>query len=191
MTTTGFRVSVADDVLNQLLAAYWASGAIEDAILPHLTDTLAAIGSNVASTELTLMLPPVARFDTDNNTARITVGDFIIHARLATGETLAKIIISAEIDLGAEAGTGGRTRIIAHPPRVLIQALDSEEAVLADVDPDQIQSLAGTATDRLARATERLLITLPIPGLPGAAVDTPTASPRAGYLILGGHLTLL
>ncbi|HLU66809.1 MAG TPA: Ig-like domain-containing protein [Kofleriaceae bacterium] len=189
MASTGLRVAVADDLLNQLMAGIWVSGALEAAAVPVDPATLgAAIGADVDSATVTLMLPPVASFDTSTGTARLTVGDLVITAFAPSGDTVASFVISAEIDLAAETASTGQVTLSTHPARILGQVLEQSPDLLTPLDAQKVAAIGDLAIKQLSLVTDSLLDTLPIPGLPGAAITSPTLQPAGGYLLLGGEV---
>ena len=190
MTSTGLRVSLADDVVNQLLAAVWAASGFEVALEPTIAEALAAIDADVAGAELTLLLPPVVSFDhAGDGAARLTIGDLVLQATDSSGAPVVKVVLSAELALAAGATESRRMKVVTEGARVRVQALDGDDAFLAELDPDTLDSLARLALDHLAGEADRVLAALPVPGLTGVSVTSPTVEPVAGYLVLGGALS--
>ena len=110
MASNGLRIALADDVLNQLLASVWASGALEDTMLPGEHEALGgAFGADVDSATITLLLPPVANFDTTTGTARLTIGDLVVDAYAADGSTLAVVRGVGPDRSGGDHGASGRS----------------------------------------------------------------------------------
>jgi hypothetical protein len=189
MAGTGLRLAVADDLLNHLLAGLWASGAMEQALLPADGDALsAAFGADVASATLTMMLPPVTSFDTATGTAQMTLGDVMVEAIGQDGATLAKFVVSAQIDLAVETRSDGSVKITTSTPRILSQVLEQSPALLAPLDTARVQAIASLAIKQLGAKADSLLENLPVPGLPGATIMSPTFQPISGYLMMGGDL---
>ena len=189
MAGTGLRLAVADDLLNHLLAGLWASGAMEEALLPADGDALsAAFGGEVASASLTMMLPPVTNFDTSTGTAQMALGDVMVEAVGQDGSTLAKFVVSAYVDLAVETRSDGSVKITTQTPRVLAQVLEQSDTLLTPLDVPRVEAIAGLAIKQLATKADSLLENLPVPGLPGATIMSPTFQPVSGYLMMGGEL---
>lgn len=189
MAAPGIRLAVADDVLNQLVSGLWASGALEDVLLPLDGDQLsAAFGGDVASMSLTLMLPPVASFDTQTGTGRITIGDLQLEATGQSGETLAKIVISSDIDLAVETSTDGRVKVITRAARIVPQILEQSDALLTPLDNQKVTALADIAIKMMSDKVDELLDSLPVPGLADATIMSPTFQSASGYLLMGGQI---
>jgi hypothetical protein len=189
MAAPGIRFAVADDVLNQLLSALWASGALEDVLLPVDGDQLsAAFGADVASASVTLVLPPVASFDTQTGTGRLTIGDLQVDATGQGGETLASIVISAEIDLAVETSSDGRVKVITRAARIAPQILEQSDTLLTPLDNAKVSAIADVAIKQLSSKADDLLGSLPVPGLAGATVMSPTFQSASGYLLMGGQI---
>jgi len=190
LASTGIRVGVADDVLNQLLAAIWSSGALEQTMLPLPGDALsAAFGGDVASAELTLFLPPAASFDTATGTARLTVGDLLLEAVNPAGDVIASFVLSADIDLAVETSSDGRVKIITRAPRILAQVLSQSDSLAVPLTGDTVAAIAELAIAQLSVVADDLLGNLPIPGIADATIASPTFQPVGGYLLLGGTIT--
>ncbi|HUS67641.1 MAG TPA: hypothetical protein VMZ28_24060 [Kofleriaceae bacterium] len=189
MAGSGLRLAVADDLLNHLLAGLWASGAMEEALLPADGDALsAAFGADVASATLTMMLPPVTNFDTTTGTAQMALGDVVVEALAQDGSTLAKFVVSAYVDLAVETSSDGGVKITTQTPRVLAQVLEQSDSLLTPLDVPRVEAIAGLAIKQLGAKADSLLENLPVPGLPGATIMSPTFQPVSGYLMMGGDL---
>jgi hypothetical protein len=190
LASTGIRVALADDVLNQLLASVWSSGALEDTILPLPGDALsAAFGGDVESAALTMILPPVANFDTTTGTARITIADLQLEAFSPSGTSLAAFVLSAEIDLAAETSSDGKVRLITSAPRILAQVLSQSDSLLTELTAEKIEAIAELGVTQISGFADDLLDNLPVPGLSGATITSPTLQPSSGYMLLGGDLS--
>jgi hypothetical protein len=190
LTSTGFRVGVADDVLNQLLSAMWVTGSFEDQMVP-VEDALlsAAFGGDVGSATLNALLPPVASFDTTTGTARLTIGDLMMTVLDPSGDTLAQFVISSEIDLAVETTADGRVKLVTRTPRILAQVLEQSPNLVTPLDGTKVTSIAELAVTQLSLMADELLDTLPVPGLADAAISSPTFQPANGYLLIGGQLS--
>ena len=189
MASTGLRVGLADDVINQLLAGIWASGALEDAMVPGDADALgAAFGGEVASATMTLMLPPVANFDTTSGTARITIGDMMVTAIDPAGATLASFVVSADIDLAVDTSSDGRVKVVTRTPRILAQVLEQAPTLLVPLDKLKVAAISELAIKTISLKADSLLETLPVPGLADATIMSPTFQPVMGYMLLGGQI---
>ena len=189
MASTGIRIGLADDVLNQLLAAIWGSGALEDTMVPGDADALgAAFGGDVASATMTLMLPPVANFDTTTGSARITLGDMMVTALDPSGATLAAFVVSADIDLAVETSSDGRIKLVTRTPRILAQVLEQAPTLLVPLDKLKVAAIAELAIKTLSLKADDLLENLPVPGLADASITSPSFQPAMGYMLLGGQI---
>ena len=189
MASTGIRIGLADDVLNQLLAAIWASGALEDAMVPGDADALgAAFGGDVASATMSLLLPPVANFDTTTGSARITLGDMMVTALDPSGATLAAFVVSADIDLAVETSSDGRVKLVTSTPRILAQVLEQAPTLLVPLDKLKVAAIAELAIKTISLKADDLLENLPVPGLADASITSPTFQPAMGYMLLGGQI---
>lgn len=184
---TGLAVGVADDVLNQLLAAMWASGAFTDAMIPIEGDTIDAVfGAEGTRATVTLSLPPVASFDREGP-AQLVIGDLEVDAVDPSGKTLARFVISAEIELTARAGGMG-IALSTDTPRILAQVLETAPDLIAPIDEQKVSAIAGIAIGQLASRADDLLAGIPVPGVSGASLEPSVLASAGGYLVIGGDL---
>src|SRR5690606_10651783 len=186
----GLAIALADDVANQLLAGMWAGGALAIDYLPAPGDPLLGFFPRANHVRLALALPPVINADTTTGTLHLAVGDVLVEI-IDTDEgagTLAELAVSAEIDLAAALTGEGRVMLQTGDPRVVGQVLSQAPDLLVPLDEAKVTALAELAIDRFADRADDLLSTLPIPGVPGATLTSPTFEPSAGYLLLNGSL---
>lgn len=189
LASPGLRVALADDVFNQLLASVWSSGALEDTLLPGEHEGLGgALGADVDSATVTMMLPPVASFDTTTGTSRLTLGDLVVDAYSVDGGTLASFAVSAQIDLAVTTGASGRVQLVTGKPRILAQVLEQSSSLLTELDSSKAAAIAELAITQLTIKADDLLADIPVPGLPNATIASPTFQPVSGYLMMGGEL---
>jgi hypothetical protein len=189
MASTGLRIALADDVFNQLLAAVWSSGALEDTLLPGENEGLSgALGAEVDSATITMMLPPVTSFDTTTGTARLAIGDLVVDAYSVDGGTLAKFAVSAHIDLAVTTGASGKVQLVTGNPQIVAQVLEQSSSLLTPLDSAKAGAIAELAIKMLSLKADDLLGDIPVPGLPNATIDSPSFQPVSGYLMMGGDL---
>lgn len=190
LASTGLRIAVADDVLNQLFASVQASGALDMTVLPLPGDVLsAAFGGEVETAQITMILPPVANFDTTTGTARLTVADLQMDAIGPGGEILASFVLSAEIELAVETRSDGGVRIVTRTPRILAQVLEQSDDLLTELTPDKVTAIAELGITQVSLLADDLLGSIPVPGLAGATITSPTFQPVGGYLMVGGDIS--
>jgi len=189
LASTGLRVALADDVFNQLLASVWSSGALEDTLLPGENEGLSgALGADVDSATITMMLPPVASFETTTGTSRLTLGDLVVDAYSVDGGTLASFAVSAQIDLAVTTGASGQVELVTGNPRILAQVLEQSSTLLTPLDSAKAGAIAELAIKTLTIKADDLLADIPVPGLSNATIASPTFQPASGYLMMGGEL---
>lgn len=190
LASTGLRIAVADDVLNQLFASIWASGALDMTVLPLPGDVLsAAFGGDVQAASITMILPPVANFDTTTGTARLTVADLQMDATSPSGELLASFVLSAEIELAVETRSDGGVRIVTRAPRILAQVLEQSDSLLTELTPEKVAAIAELGISQVSVLADDLLGSIPVPGIAGATITSPTFQPVSGYLMVGGDIS--
>ena len=189
LASNGLRIALADDVFNQLLASVWSSGALEDTLLPGENEGLSgALGAEVDSATVTMMLPPVASFDTTTGTARMAIGDLVVDAYSVDGGTLASFAVSAQIDLAVTTGASGQVQVVTGNPRILAQVLEQSSSLLTPLDNAKAAAIAELAIKALSLKADDLLDDIPVPGLANGTIASPTFQPVSGYLMMGGEL---
>lgn len=186
----GLGVALADDLVNQLLASVWASGLFDAELALGAGHPLRAFFADADRLRYRFSLPPVVNADTTTGTMKLYVGDAMVE--LVDDDqgigSIALVALSADLDLSATLDADGRFRVQTGVPRVLAQTV--EQSVGEAMDPAQLAAFADSAIVGVATMADDLLTTIPLPGLPGAALTAPTFEPRAGYLMLGGQLAV-
>lgn len=192
MGAGGLSVALADDVANQLMAGMWASGALELGFQPGEGDPVRAFFPEADSVAIQLLLPPVVNADTTTGTMKLAIGDAmvqVIDADQGLG-TMAEFAISAEIDLSATLTTDGRMMLQTGSPRVVGQVISQSDSLLVPLDEAKVTAFAELAINQFAQQADALFETLPIPGVPGAELSSPTFEPRGGYVVLTGQIAV-
>ena len=185
---SGLEIAVAADALNQLLAAIWHSGALEDALLPEEASALGAIlQADVSHASATMLLPPVVSFDGERGVSQVTLGDVLIEAFGPDGDSLVTFAISAEIEIEVGARADGGLRLRTGTSRVLAQVLDSAPGVRAS--GSAVSSLVELLVPQVGRQAQSLFDEIPVPGLPGGEISSPVVLPHDGYLVAGGEIS--
>jgi hypothetical protein len=189
MASSGIRIAMADDVLNQVLAGVWASKAWEDALLPADGDALsAAFAGDVQSATVSMMLPPVASFDTTTGTARLMLGDVEVEVFDPNATSLAKFVLSAQIDLAVQTREDGTVKLVTQTPHIAAQILSQSDQLVVPLDEQKVAAIAELAIKQLTVKADEFLDNMPVPGLSGASIMSPTFQPASGYLLMGGQV---
>lgn len=191
MAGGGLRLGVADDVANQILAGFWASGALEQEIATSEGDPITAtFGDQVDRVTVRLMLPPTLRADEASGAAHIAIGDLMVEIVDDDGGegTLARFAISAEIGLRVETAADGRLSLVTEEPLIWAQVLEKSPALVLNINEKTVEALAGIVIDQIGDRADGLLESLPLPSLGGASLSQPTIASGAGYLLLGAQL---
>ena len=187
-TERDIEMAVSADAINQVLAAIWHSGALEDALLPDEASAIGVIiGADVARTTASMLLPPVVTFDAENELSRLVLGDVVVDAFGPDDDKLVSFAISAEIEIQAGARSDGGLRLRTGASRVVAQVLERGPNVRAD--GPALRSLAEMLIPQVGAQVQSLFDVLVIPGLPGGEIRSPTFSPRDGYLVAGGEIS--
>jgi hypothetical protein len=183
----GFHVGMADDVVNQALTAFWASGAMEQMIdIEHETgDTL--LGGLINRVDLNMLLPPTISANTFTGATTITVGDLLLDVVNADGDVVTRMAVSGEFDVGVKL-EDSQLKLSTTAPRLYLDVL-SEGVTGANIfDNEQIEVLGSFVVTRVVSLTDDALGTIPIPTFASAILNMPTVEAKSGYMLLGGSL---
>jgi hypothetical protein len=184
---SGLEVAIAADAINQLLAAIWHSGVLEETLLPDEASALGAIlGQEIGSATATMLLPPIVTFDGQNEISRITLGDVVIEAFGPGGDSLVKFVLSAEIEITVGQRSDGGLRLRTGASRVLAQVLERAPGVRAT--GPALTSVVELIVPQVGRQVQSLFDVIPIPGLPGGEIGSPVIKPHDGYIVAGGEV---
>lgn len=192
MGAEGFRVALADDVANQILAGFWASGALErDLPVGEGNPATAIFGDEIDRISLNLMLPPTLTSDMATGSAILTLGDLMVE--IADDDegglgVMARFAVSAEISLQIQMGPGGRMMLVTGEPTIWAKVLEKSPNVALNITDDLVATLAKTVIDQIADRADGLLESLPLPTIGSAMLTQPTITPIAGYLILAAQV---
>jgi hypothetical protein len=184
---SGLEVAIAADAINQVLAAIWHSGVLEDTLLPDEASALGAIlGQEIGSATATMLLPPIVTFDGQSEISRITLGDVVIEAFGPGGDSLVKFALSAEIEITVGQRSDGGLRLRTGASRVLAQVLERAPGVRAT--GPALTSVVELIVPQVGRQVQSLFDVIPIPGLPGGEIGSPVIQPHDGYVVAGGEV---
>ncbi len=188
----GFHLGMADDVLNQALAIFWASGAMEKTIdlkgdEDGAGEAAVGLGRLIDTIQLTMLLPPVISANTFTNAATITIGDLLLDIVNVNGDVVTRLALSGEFDIGIKLDEDG-LRLQTTAPRMWLDVLSEGVTGSNIFDNDQMEVLLSFVATRVASLTDDVLGTVPIPAFANAILDMPTFEAKSGYMLFGGSL---
>ncbi len=189
----GLGVGLADDLVNQLLSSFWASGALEQAFAVGEDLPVGAFfGPDVDRIGLELLLPPTVSAAMTGDGLRLDIGDLIVSALDEDGGqgTLARFAVSTSIDFGVSVTPDGRLLLTTGEPRVWGQVLEQSPTLPIELDDEKVVAMAGLVIRQLSKKADEAFSSLPVPTIADAVVAEPTAASSEGYLLLSGRLTL-
>ena len=183
-------LAVADDALNQALAALWAAGGL-DLTIPLGGGDYGDVGVLFDRVHLTALLPPVVQSGPAG--LSVALGDVrFAFEKEDGGQVVAttSVVVNATAALTvAAAPDGGALALQVVDPQVFA---DFEEATGANqLAADQVETLISFVTTRALAAAGDLLGQVPIPSVAGASVENLSVAAGAdapGYLVASGHL---
>jgi hypothetical protein len=181
-------VGIADDLVNQLLAGLWASGAFEQSLALG-ADSPAALffGPEVDRVTVSLSLPPTVSV-APNGELRLVVGDLI--AEVVDDQTgpLAEIALSLDVGFSAQVTADGRLTLSLGTPgvaaQVLAQSPNLPTTLTTTTVSAMVELLAGQLTDQAGQG----LLSLPIPAIGDALLMSPSVSTGGDFLLLRANL---
>src|SRR5262249_17103877 len=186
-TAGQFRVAIADDAANQLLASLWAAG-IFDKSLPVVQG--AAPADLFGRVELRLALPPVVIALPAGGGVRVTAGD-VLCTFFKSGAVVTKLAVSADAVLSGELTPDNHLHLVSKTPTVWLDILDdgvSGPNPLAKGQVGQLGSFVGT---NLVTVVGDYLAKVPIPTLSAgkiAGASITTGDKDGGYVLVTGVL---
>lgn len=186
----GFRVAVADDAVNQVLASVHASGLLDLSLPLGEGDGGSVLGAIADRLDVHLMLPPALRADVDSGAVQVLIGDMIIDVVNETSggdQVVTKLAVSGRLDLGAHVD-GGRVRLETTAPEVFVDVLEDGVIGPNPLDYDQVEALASSAATNIAALVDDFLAEVPIPVFGGTGVSKAEFEAKQGYAIIGGEL---
>jgi hypothetical protein len=180
----GFRVGLADEVANQLLAGFWAARALDlDREIPEGDAAKTFLGDEVARTSFQVLLPPMVQMDPGRGVSRVTFGDVMVDVTDAAGGILYRFVVSGSLDLKVSVTADLRLSIETSSPDLWVSILESNGP--AALTEDQLTALAELSIRDLARLIDGSLGTLPIPAFADLSLVDPAILGARGYLLLG------
>lgn len=183
----GLRMGIADDVANQLLAAFWASGDLDRAISRDDGITgFDALGDSVDHVQLEALLPPMTSSTRDGGLA-LTLGDLIVDIIDTSGASLTKFAVSGHLAVDVKVREDNTLSFETGKADLTITVLDYGTLNLSE---GQLEALTVVAMEQIASRLDQLLLTLPIPTFGTARVASPAFEPGDGYMVLGAKLEL-
>jgi hypothetical protein len=135
-----------------------------------------------------MMLPPIADFEAVTGVGRLTVGDLQVDVIGRSGEILVCLVLSAVIELVAETSAAGEVVLTTSTSRISSQILEQSPSLPTPLTSAIIAAIAEFAIQELAARADDVLASLPVPGLPGASISSPTYRSASGYLRVTGQL---
>lgn len=176
------RLAVADQVVNLLLSALWATGRLDRSVVvpeDHAARTLLGLDR----LEIALQLPPM--INGRQGSARVVVGDAVITAYDLDGDAVMRLAVSAAADLALSADGGGPLSPTPGAADLWIAPLDDDGGSAATIEVPEPLRLA--AIDEVTRFLEESLGALPVPELTGVAEISGLAG-VPGYVVLNADL---
>lgn len=185
-TADGFRIAVADDVIDQAFAAFWGAGGM-DYNLPLSSGDYGDVGVLFDSVEIEALLPPAIRAD-GNGALAVVVGDLIASFKRG-GDVVTKIAINGELGLSVVPSGEMGLSLEVGDPQVDIDILDEGVEGSNTLDQEEFESLVSFAATRATHAVAGMVGVIPLPAVGGVMVSDVDVGPASGYVQVDGRLT--
>ena len=185
----GFRIGLADDAVNQVLASMWAAGVI-DQDLDLTSGDYAGLGILFDRVQLSLALPPVATARAGGGGLDVRVAD--LTCSFYKGDNLVtQIALSAELNAKLQITSDNKFHLIVEEPKAWVDVLRHDVSGANPLANANFEELGSFTVSRLASLLTQVLEGVPVPVFYGATVEGGsfvTGGPRGGYLIANGRL---
>lgn len=191
----GFRLALADDVVNQALAAFWAAGIFEQSIATG-DEGATGLAALVDRVDITMPFPPTVAAKATGAAASVTAGDLlveIVNIDSATGEeqVVTALALSAEIGLDVETDPTGAVRLQTGSPLAWVDVLEDGVTGPNILSDEEVELIASFVTARMTTLIGGIVNELPIPSFDSAAIVNVGTQPADGYVMLGGNVEAL
>ena len=190
----GFRIGLADDALNQVLAAMWAAGVI-DQDLDVTSGDYAGLGILFDRVKLSLALPPYVIARPGGQGLEVKVGDLTasFYKKQPDGEErmVTQIALSARLNVRLEITEENRFRLLIEEPTAFVDVLRHDVTGANPLANADFEELGSFTVANLASLVTQLLENVPVPVFYGATIEGGTfvsGGPAGGYLIANGRL---
>lgn len=188
----GFRVALADDAINQVLASLHAAGALELSLaLGEDGASGSALGAIADRLDIHMPLPPMVRADLADGVVNVVIGDLIAEVvdESSSGDrVVTKVAISGRLELSPGI-SGGRLVMKTAAPELWVDVLSDGVSGGNPLNYDQVEILASAAIKNMAGLVDNFLGEIPIPVFGGASVGETRFEPANGYVVIGGSLS--
>lgn len=186
LSNEAMALAVADDALNQLFGAAWASGLMNQD-LDLTTGEYGSVGQlfNRIQTDGRLPLWVAAR----EGGLAITVGDLL--ARFTSdGTTVTAAAINGTVGVKVEAAATGELRLAVTAPEILVDVLDSADGVSGTnaLSNAQFEALVSFGASRAVGLVTGALGTVPLPSFGGVSVRDVSVDGADGFVVVRGRL---
>lgn len=177
----GLGIAVADDVVNQLFAGMWATGAFDQSVSIESVGVLASLlDSNARTLDISVSLPPTV--SSASGTLGLAVGDLMVTVRDEAGGVLQELALSLETTLSA-APSGDRVALTLGTPTIYAQVLAQSDAVDRPLTAEQVEGIVGGAWGIVRGQADDALANLPMPTVGGITLGTPTVAGVDGFVV--------
>lgn len=188
----GFRLAIADDVLNQALAAFWAAGVLEYTIATE-SEAQTGLAALIDRVDLYMPFPPTVSARESGAAVSVTAGDVrldVISIDEATGTeyVVTALAISAEIGLDVETDPNGAVRLRSDSPIAWVDVLEEEVTGPNPLSTSEVELLSSFVVARLSTMIGGIVGEIPIPSYAAARITNLGTQPTDGYLMLGGNV---
>ena len=187
----GFRLAMADDVVNQALSAFWVAGIFEHSIATD-TETSEGLGALIDRVDVYMPFPPTVSAKATGNAASVTAGDIRIDVlyidSAGNEEIITALALSAEIGIDVETDVTGAVRLKTSSPLAWVDVLEEEVTGPNPLSDAEVEMLSSFVVARLTTMIGGIVGEVPVPSFSSARITNLGTQPTTGYLMLGGNI---
>lgn len=175
-------IALANDTINQLFAAMWATGSMEQNLDITAVGPLAALLDDDTKTlSVQFSLPPAVT--TVGDTLGLAIGDMIVTGKDASGATVQKMAITITTTLSANPTQSGKLSLVTGAPAVKAQMVEQSDVVDRKLTGQQIEGIVSGAWGLVSSMADEALAKVPVPQVAGVTFAAPTIVARDGFVV--------
>jgi hypothetical protein len=188
-------MAVADDVLNQVFASYWAAGALDQTI-PVDSSSYAGVGIVFDAVQVKADLPPYVEALPNGQGLRVQFGDIEASFLRHNGEVedvVTRIVVSGKVTLDASIDGNNKFALGTSDIITFVDVLSEGVTGGNPLDDATVETLGSFAAKGLLGYVANLVSAVPMPSYQGATLTNgriTTGDADGGYLLLGGDLVM-
>lgn len=191
----GVQVAVADDMMNQLINAFWSAGAMEISFeLEGDGSSDGGLAARVDRIDVSMPLRPTATMELDGTPARVVLGDLLVDIVDTDGgedKILTRVAVSAVIDLDVQSDASNAMRLVTAGSQGWVNVLDKGVEQPNPLDDPYVETLGSAVVEKMTAQIGELVGEIYLPVFQSVTLDNISliqGGDQGGYVILGGDV---